>query len=825
MKARLLSFLMPILSIIFLLMLTQPLSVQAETGRVLIVVNSTLSSNITPSINQYVADLEFEGYTTEIVTYDASAPTASPQDLRGLIQSYYNQPESLVGCVMIGELPVAYYEHLEKDFWGEWYWEFSPTDRYYMDMNGTWFDINPEDGAFERAPWGPCQADPWCEIRPEIWVGRIPSSYIYGFLGFETEADCVQNYFVKNHHYRTSQLSAINYGALLFSDPAYEGELFCNEPYPTMMYYFGYDADNLTKECSDTTQWRYLYELRVGGREHVALFAHGGENEHFLGSGSEILYSSELRNKRINTLFHTLESCRTGNYTNGECIASTYVLSRGPGSEPNRGLTALAPSWDSSGWAYLYRFFAPFSEGKSWGEAVKNYFTNVVSAYDAEFHYHLYNLLGDPMLKRSDYMEDIWQGRNVPEWVRRYDGPSNGDDRAKDIWVRGNGVTFTTGYSYDTTGGYDILTQKRDANGELLWEARWNNANNRDDYAMAVAQTPDNGVFVVGATDNATQGLNWRILKYSNSGVFKWNSAYNGPANKDDMAEDVAVDSSNNIFVAGWSTNADDTINLVLRKYASTSSTPLWTKRYTLSAHLSSFVSKNVHVQVDSAGNAYIAGNLNYCLGCPFLDYFLAKYDTYGNLLWQLVYDASGGEDELRGLAVDSAGYAYVTGRSTLEGGVQKMCTIKYDPQGNEAWRRCFANDWTFGDAIAVDTSGNVFVSGDSMAGCHTVKYSADGNELWSRTYGSSLTTPKCITADGDGNVVVAGEQGTTIVDYFVIRYDGNGNLQWWSNYNAPGNLYGEATAIGVDNSNNVYVTGYSSLGTYPDFATLKYQP
>jgi hypothetical protein len=104
MKTRFLRILILIVSITFLLTLTQPLLVQAETGRVLIVVNSTLRSDITSSIDQYVADLEFEGYSTAV---DEIAGTATSQDLRALIQSYYNEPESLVGCIMIGQVPVA----------------------------------------------------------------------------------------------------------------------------------------------------------------------------------------------------------------------------------------------------------------------------------------------------------------------------------------------------------------------------------------------------------------------------------------------------------------------------------------------------------------------------------------------------------------------------------------------------------------------------------------------------------------------------------------------------------------------------------------------
>ncbi len=421
------------------------------------------------------------------------------------------------------------------------------------------------------------------------------------------------------------------------------------------------------------------------------------------------------------------------------------------------------------------------------------------------------------------------------KWVARYNGPGNGEDWISGLAVDRLGNVYVTGHSWGSGTHYDYATIKYNTNGKQLWVKRYNGPGNWYDYAEAIAADGSGNVYVTGSSSGSSLVRDYATIKYSPNGNQLWVKRYNGPGNGEDYASAIAVDASGNVYVTGHSRGSGTDYDYATIKY-NTNGKQLWVGRYDGPGHN---YDDATAIAVDGSGNVYVTGH-GYGSDTG-TDYATIKYNTNGNQLWAKRYNGPGdsedNNDYAEAIAVDGSGNVYVTGTCWGSWTAYDYATIKYSPNGKQLWVKNYDGPDNGSDdasAIAVDGSGNVYVTGTSKGSgtdydYATIKYNTSGKQLWVKRYngpGNGYDSAYAIAADGSGNVYVTGHSygSDTGTDYATVKYNTNGNQLWAKRYNGPGKGRDEAEAIAVDGSGHIYVAGTSwGSGTNYDYATIKY--
>ena len=291
-------------------------------------------------------------------------------------------------------------------------------------------------------------------------------------------------------------------------------------------------------------------------------------------------------------------------------------------------------------------------------------------------------------------------------------------------------------------------------------------------------------------------------------------------------------------------------------------------------------------IAVDSAGNAYVTGQ-TYSTNFPTVNplqannkaaavsagqtAFVAKLNPAGSALVYSTYLGGSVSDVGYGIAVDSAGNAYITGQTlstdfptanALQGacavGGSGMCGDAFVATLNAAGSALLystylgGSGFDIGRSIAVDASGNVYVTGETTstdfptanplqatnkaAPSYTgfvAKLNPTGSALVYSTYlgGSTWDNGSGIAVDAAGNAYVAGY--TESIDFptvnplqatnkavpnytgFVAKLNSAGSALVYSTF-LGGSVEDCGYGIAVDSAGNAYVTGYTQSTDFP---------
>jgi hypothetical protein len=425
------------------------------------------------------------------------------------------------------------------------------------------------------------------------------------------------------------------------------------------------------------------------------------------------------------------------------------------------------------------------------------------------------------------------------------------NDNGRGTAVDGSGNAYVTGYTLSAqatfpklsgpdlsyNGNHDAFVAKVNPSGTALLYCGYIGGAENDD-GQGVAVDGSGNAYVTGQTSSSQAtfpmlygpdltyngGLDAFVAKVNPSGTGLLYCGYIG-GSANDSAFGIAVDGSGNTYVTGDTESTEISFPLLYGPYV------------THNGNHDAFVAKinssgtsllycgyiggsdydlGNGIAVDGLGNAYVTG-YTYSTEASFpvlsgpdstyngdYDAFVAKVNPSGTALLYCGYIGGSGEDHGRGIAVDGSGNAYVTGYTDstkvtfpvlygpdlTHNGNYDAFVAKVNPSGTALLYCGYIGgiEDDYGLGIAVDGSGNVYVTG--------------------QTSSTETTFPVLYGPDLEHN-------GNT--DVFVVKVNPSGTTLLYCGY-IGGSSYEAGYAIAVDGSGNAYVTGatLSNQATFP---------
>ncbi len=338
--------------------------------------------------------------------------------------------------------------------------------------------------------------------------------------------------------------------------------------------------------------------------------------------------------------------------------------------------------------------------------------------------------------------------------------------------------------------------------------------------------------FVVGSTINSSGNYDILVEKLGPSGNLIWASQYDGPGHGNDVGADVGIASNGEVYVVGTEyESSGDSSDAVVIKY-SAAGAQRWTNKYNGSGSHNDGYSAVLVVNATSlavTGSCWSTSNK--------YDMVTRKLDTAGTTAWTTTYDNVGLNDGAVSMAARSGSLFVTGGTETVANTSYKIAVWKINPSTGAITTTTLSSSSSIGISqvtdIKEDASGNVYISGTEYnvsTGFDfvTKKFDVNLTLLWSNSYNSSgayddVATSLCI--DSHNNVIVTGYSNTASQgkDYTTIKYNSGGTQKWVKNYDGGVSGNDSATAIVVNDTDHIYVTGRSYNGSTNDYYTIRY--
>lgn len=351
-----------------------------RVSKALVIVNTGLFTGIQANLAVYSSDLANDGYTVEV--HQASGGT--PTDLRNFI---INNSTDVVGCVLVGDQPAAFFEYDSEQF---------PCDLFFMDLDGDWLDTD-FNGIFDSHTGGSG------DEGPEIFIGRIDASMMSG-----DETAHTNDYLDKNHVYRIGGLYLPGH-ALTYTED--DWAVYMDIRTDIKYAYSSFDD----VPAPDTNRDDYVNNrIQDVGYEFIQLACHSWDQGHAFTRGGYAYYY-DITAAVPEAVFYNLFCCSSLDWTTSNFLGGAYIFNTGTRS------LAVIGSTKSGSMLEFYAFYQPLGNYETYGESFRQWFNFLApySGYEISWHFGM-TIAGDPFLTlqqpalRLDLPDGLPEGYRSP---------------------------------------------------------------------------------------------------------------------------------------------------------------------------------------------------------------------------------------------------------------------------------------------------------------------------------------------------------------------------------------------------------------------------
>ncbi|HKR04408.1 MAG TPA: T9SS type A sorting domain-containing protein [Bacteroidia bacterium] len=353
----------------------------------------------------------------------------------------------------------------------------------------------------------------------------------------------------------------------------------------------------------------------------------------------------------------------------------------------------------------------------------------------------------------------------------------NDNDQGRSVQqVPGGGYIIAGSTTSYGAGDEDVYLIRVDQYGNPLWSKTFGGTG--PDWVGFVKQTSDGGFIICSSTSFVANNNNVYLIKTDSSGNLLWSKTYGGAS--PDAGYDVQQTTDGGYIISGVTQSFGGGIEDVFLIRTDSGGNLLWSKTFGDIGYQLGYA-----VRQTSDGGFIIAGAISTFT--TDWDIYLIKTDSNGNMLWTKVIDIIDGDVANAIRQTTDGGYIIAGWTESFGAGQGDFYLIKTDISGNILWTKTYGGPNTeFAYSVEQTTDGGYIVAGSTLSfgaggfDYYLVKTDTIGNMQWAKTYGGSGDEfCYAVKQTADNGFILAGSVlsfGAVNNDIYFIKTDSFGN-------------------------------------------------